>query len=156
MAQVFRAALGCVLILIIGCGKGSDAPGSGASGDKQSCDAAAEKQKREYLQQYGIAYRNHMDTMDIGPSKADDLASYMENDERLLKPLRTGDYVLIYDVKLPDEKNAYKGAADLVLGYVKDVPTKGGPVLMGDGKVIQMSPEEFKKAKKATPTPKKD
>lgn len=133
---------------------------------------------RAYMQQCGIAYLNHVDAKGIGPSNADDLvaylgnlegllqrerpletagrlhAAYLENLERLLQLLRSGDYVLIWDMKLPDHKNGYKGAGDLVLGYIKNVPTKGGPVLMGDGKVVQMTADEFKKAKMATPAPK--
>jgi hypothetical protein len=147
-------SLGLLLVLLTGCGKGASAPGSSGAAANQPAGDSAEKQQKAFLEQYGVAYRNHMDTMDAGPSKADDLADFLEKSERLLQPLRSGEYVLIWDVKLPDQKNNYKGAGDLVLGYVKDVPTKGGPVLMGDGKVVQMTPEGFKKAKLATPSKK--
>jgi len=41
-------------------------------------------------------------------------------------------------------------ASNTVLGYVKDVPEKGGVVLMLDGSIRQnMTPEEFKAAPKA-------
>jgi hypothetical protein len=157
MIVSLRTATVCFLLsLALGCGKGGDAPAGGGSTDKPKTGDASDKEKSSYLKQYGIAYLNHMDTMDIGPSKADDLATYVEKDVRLLKPLRAGEYVLIWDVTVPDQKNGYKGAGDLVLGYVKDVPTKGGPVLLGDGKVVQMTAEEFSKAKKAMPSPKKD
>ncbi len=41
------------------------------------------------------------------------------------------------------------GTSNTVLAYAKDVPEKGGWVLMGDGTARQMTPEEFKKAPKA-------
>jgi hypothetical protein len=149
MQLFLRSTLACLILsVVMGCGKGGNVPGGSAT---PTAGDTSEKERISFLKQYGISYHNHMDAMDVGPSKADDLASYMENDERLLKPLRSGEYVLIWGVKLPDQKGAYKGAGDLVLGYLKDVPAKGGPVLMGDGKVVQMTAEEFKKAKLAQP-----
>jgi hypothetical protein len=57
--------------------------------------------------------------------------------------LKSGDFILIYSVKLADIKDP------LVLGYEKDAPTKGGLVLMTDGKVVALTAAEFKKAKLA-------
>jgi hypothetical protein len=107
-----------------------------------------DKQMAALLKQCGLAYRLYEDALAIGPSKADDLADFVEKDERILKPLRSGEVVLIYRVKLA----AVTSPSKTVLGYLKDTPTKGGYVLMADGSVAQMTAEEFKKAPLATPS----
>lgn len=43
----------------------------------------------------------------------------------------------------------------VVLAYRKDMPTRGGLVLMGDGKVVEMTAEDFRKATPAKPEKKK-
>ena len=45
--------------------------------------------------------------------------------------------------------NAPAGTSNTVLGYAAGVPTNGGAVLMLDGSVRKMTPEEFKSAAKA-------
>jgi hypothetical protein len=115
------------------------------------CTSESDKQMTNNLKQFGLAYLNYNDSMGAGPSKADDLAPFVENDQKLLNILKSGEIVLIYDVKLGP-----KEGADVVLGYVKDAPTKGGPVLMGDGKVVRMTADELKKAKMAKPAEKKE
>jgi hypothetical protein len=42
-----------------------------------------------------------------------------------------------------------QGTSNTVLGYYKDAPTAGGPVLMGDATTKVMTADEFKAAPKA-------
>ena len=49
----------------------------------------------------------------------------------------------MFGVTLTDMKD---GTSNTVLAYEKDVPTKGGAALMGDGSVKKLSADEFKKA----------
>ncbi len=155
MNSLLRTVGGClILTLALGCGKGGGdaAVGSGKGGSEKPASESADKKTIAELKQFGIAYQNYNDTMNAGPSKIDDLSAYVENDPRLLNRVKSGDLILIWDVTLPNPK----AGEGLVLGYAKEVPDKGGPVLLGDGKVVEMKADEFKKAKKATPTPKKD
>jgi hypothetical protein len=134
MMILLRWSLSCLaLVAVLGCGKGSG-------------DPIHDKKMSNDLKQLGLAYHNYMDAMGKGPNKPDDLSPYVENDQRLINPLKSGEIVLIYDVKMTDMPD---GANNYVLGYAKDVPTKGGLVLRGDASVATMTADEFKKAKLA-------
>ncbi len=98
------------------------------------------------LKQIGLAYHNHVDTFNKAPARAEDIAPFFENDKRLLDLLKNEDVVFCYNVT-PTQMTS--GTSNTVLAYFKEVPDKGGLVLMGDGSVKKMSPDEFKKAKLA-------
>jgi hypothetical protein len=105
---------------------------------------AADKIKRQNdLKQIGIAYHAYNDANAKGPAKAADLAPFFENDKRLLGLLENKDIVFIFGVGLRDMTD---GTANTVLAYEKDVPTKGGYVLMGDATTKMMTADDFKKA----------
>jgi hypothetical protein len=55
--------------------------------------------------------------------------------------LQKGEYIAVWGVNGKD--------AGTLLAYQKDVPTKGGAVLMADGTVKTMTADEFKAAKKS-------
>jgi hypothetical protein len=95
------------------------------------------------LKQIGLAYHNCIDATNKAPAKAEDLAPYFENDKRLLGLLKNEDIVFFYNVTIAQMT---AGTSNTVLAYVKDVPEKGGLVLMGDASVKKMSADEFKKA----------
>lgn len=100
------------------------------------------------LKQIGLAYHNMNDATNKAPAKAKDLAPYFENSKKLLDFLESGQIVFYYNVRL-QKILVGAGLSNTVLAHVKDVPTKGGLVLMADGSVRKMSPAEFKKAHKA-------
>jgi hypothetical protein len=95
------------------------------------------------LKQIGLAYHSCIDATNKAPAKAEDLAPFFENNKRLLALLKNEDIVFFYNVTLLQMP---AGSSNTVLAYVKDVPDKGGLVLMGDVSVKKMSAEEFKKA----------
>jgi hypothetical protein len=58
--------------------------------------------------------------------------------------IRSKEYIVYWGVGVSDGPEA----SSTVLAYQKDVPEKGGEVLMQDGKATKMTAEEFKAAKK--------
>jgi hypothetical protein len=101
------------------------------------------------LKQIGLAYHNFNDATNKAPAKAKDLAPYFENSKKLLNFLESGQIVFLYNVRLQQIIGGGAGTSNTVLAYVKDVPTKGGWVLMADASVKKMTADEFKKAPKA-------
>jgi hypothetical protein len=105
---------------------------------------AADKAKRTNdLKQIGIAYHAFNDANGKAPAKANDLLPFMENDKRLLGLLENKDIVFMFGVGIRDMTD---GTSNTVLAYDKDVPTKGGLVLMGDASVKTLTADDFKKA----------
>jgi len=68
---------------------------------------------------------------------------------------RAGDVVVLYGTPLPDTKEE-PGASpnEEVLAYGKDVPDKGGPVLLLNRTIRRMTADEFKAAPKVESTAK--
>ncbi len=65
----------------------------------------------------------------------------------------SGDVVVIYNVPLPDTNEESGGSpSQEVLVYGKEVPSKGGPVLLLNRTVRRMTAEEFKAAPQAKPS----
>jgi hypothetical protein len=95
------------------------------------------------LKQIGLAYYNCIDATNKPPAKAKDLAPYFENDKRILALLEKEDIVFFYNVGIAQMT---AGTSNTILAFEKDVPTKGGLVLMGDGSVKKVSAVEFKNA----------
>lgn len=76
------------------------------------------------------------------PGNADEFKDLQKESPKLHQKVKEGHYVVIW--------KANRNPGDAVLAYWKEVPTKGGPVVLVNGTVIpNMSPEEFKKAPKA-------
>jgi hypothetical protein len=125
--------LSATALLLLGCGIRS----------------AAQKQKRSnQLKQIGLAYHDYYDAFAKGPAGPEDLKNYLEGGNDAYQALAKGDFVVIWNVRIPE---MIEGTGNTVLGYDKDVPAKGGLVLMGDASVREMSADEFKNAPKATP-----
>jgi hypothetical protein len=131
MKTVIRVATACaVVVLIVGM--------AGA--------APTDARLANDLKQIGLAYHLHNDAAGKPPAKAKDLAPFMDNNKRLVDMLENEDVVFFYGVGIAQMT---AGTSNTILAYDKDVPEKGGLVLMGDASVKKMSAEEFKKATKA-------
>jgi hypothetical protein len=131
-------------LLAAGCSGRGTTGDSGPSGAPDSGDARKPRVSEIDLKRIGLAYQNHVDAKTKGPAKADDLGPYLENDKRLLDLLISGEIVFSYNVNYAAMSEF--GVPATVLAYVKDVPEKGGWVLMGDATPKKMSADEFKKA----------
>ncbi len=111
------------------------------------------------LQHIGMAYHNFYSSHDRGPHNADELIAYEDPAARSMpgnaatqtgvrKALRSGNYVVIWDVELllPAERNS-----GMILAYHREVPDKGGVVCYQDGLVATLTREEFERAPKSQP-----
>lgn len=83
-----------------------------------------------------------------GPSKPADLAKYETAAPLGYHALTTGEILLVPGAMMAGEGDV-ASAAESVVAYEKKVPTEGGAVLLSNGKVKQMTAEEFKAASKA-------
>jgi len=107
------------------------------------------------LKRIGLAYHDYCDSTRKAPTGPKDLEPYYERDAKLTQALDSGQYVFYWNVRIEDMiKGA--GTSNTVIAYEKDVPTKGGLVLIGDTSVRRMTAQEFAQAPKATPPSKKD
>jgi len=96
------------------------------------------------LKQIGTAYLNAAITGQP-PHNAKDLGM---NQGKMGQAINDGTYVILWGAD--PARPGPGGAANTILGYVKDAPEKGGVVLMLDGTVnLKMTAEEFKAAPKA-------
>jgi hypothetical protein len=108
------------------------------------------------LKQLGIAYYSYYNAVGKAPTGPKDLEPYYERDPKLTQALDSGQYVFLWNVSFRDLIKGGGTGATTVLAYEKDVPTRGGLVLMGDANVRRMTPQEFTQAPKATPPGKKE
>lgn len=102
------------------------------------------------LKKIGMAYHKFLGGFDgKPPTKAEDLAPHLDKDQRVIDLLKNKDVIFIYGVS-PIEMTE-GGTVDTIVAYEKNVPTKGGAVLYGDGHVKKITADEFKKAILAKP-----
>lgn len=85
------------------------------------------------------------------PTKVVDFAPLEAVNPLGLKALHDGDIIAHSGVVIQDvnEGPATKDSPDEVIAYAKEVPTSGGPVLMHNRTIRQMTAGEFKAAKLA-------
>ena len=85
------------------------------------------------------------------PPKSKAEAAKMENAVPSgLTPISTGDIIVLWGGELTDLNEEPTGPkSDTILAYEKDVPAKGGKVLLLDRNIKTMTPEEFAAAPKS-------
>ena len=76
-----------------------------------------------------------------------DLARYEQGCPFGYQAVKSGAVVVVPGATMPGEGEAT--GTEAVIAYEKDVPTKGGYVLLHNGKVKQMTADEFRSAPKA-------
>jgi hypothetical protein len=101
--------------------------------------------KANDLKQIGLAYHSFVGTNKRPPASVEELEAYYEKDARITAAIKDGTYVVYWNVKFAELTN---GTSNTVLGYEKDAPTKGGAVLIADGRVSTMTAAEFGKLAK--------
>jgi len=108
-------------------------------GEKQA--AAIPDEKQTALEDVYNLIRIRIDADKSAPKKAEDLRPYENAYPRGYAVVKSGEVVVNWGVGPAD--------SSAVLAYQKEVPSSGGWVLLQNGKVQQMTADEFKAAPKA-------
>lgn len=87
-------------------------------------------------------------TLGMPPTRLEDMRELKRDAPKVYQAIQDGQYVVLWNAKL----NTPAGTSNTILAYVKDAPTKGGPVLFLDGSARNVTPQEFQTfAKAGTP-----
>jgi hypothetical protein len=130
-------SLGCLAFLAAGCGGSNAVP------------TPAEEQQAK-LRQVGDMYLSCQLAKRKPPTTFADFTSVRSVSGNGYEAVRSGAVVVRYGATLTDTtEEGGNGPGDEVLAYEKDVPEKGGLVLMLNRTTRKMTPEEFKAAKLA-------
>ena len=124
----------CVLAMLtiivpVGCGPSDSSPGS----------------REEFtISQVAQIFRMRQRAQKPPPNSIKDIEGQQAVNAAAFAAIKAGDVIVNWGVGLADDAEA----ASTVLAYQKDVPEKGGEVLMQDGNAKKMTAEDFKAAKK--------
>jgi hypothetical protein len=95
---------------------------------------------------FGLSYHEFFSTKKAPPKSLDDVAGAKASFPALAEQIKKGDFIVIWNADLMSPDNKGK---EVVLGYEKIVPEKGGIVLLTDGGFVEMNAAEFNKLPKA-------
>ena len=141
MSKKFRLmmalSLGLCSFSLVGCGS------SQPVATPESATLSKLNDVAELYRVYSITHKK--------PPKTKAEAAKMENAVPSgLTPINTGDIIVLWGGELTDLNEEPTGPkSDKILAYEKDVPAKGGKVLLLDRNIKTMTPEEFAAAPKA-------
>src|SRR4051812_15423152 len=125
------------LILAVGCGGGGPANSPVVFENKA-------------LSEIGHIYRPYTQGHKKPPQSLRDFEPYREGTPNGIGAAARGELVVLWGAQLNDlSDEGTNDSPDEVLAYFKDVPEKGGLVLMKNRKIKSMTPEEFQAAPKA-------
>lgn len=93
------------------------------------------------LKEIGETYKYIAAQKQQAPRKADDLAEYSGSLEGALPLIRSGEIVVVWGV-------GYSSGSNQILAHGKDAASNGGPVLLRNGTVKEMTATEFAASKK--------
>jgi hypothetical protein len=127
----FVAVVG-ISVLLGGCGR-KPAPTSELS--------PTEISKRD-VGYFGLAWINYLGTKKVSPGSMADLEPKRATLGRLPEQIKDGLFIVIWGAGLTEDGRINDL---LVIGYEKKVPTDGGIVLFGGGKVKELTAEAFKR-----------
>ncbi len=102
------------------------------------------------LNDVGDIYRSYLVMNKKPPGSLKDLASLERMSPAGVVAVRSGEVVVRFGARLPDtDLESGKSPSGEVLAYEKDVPEKGGKVLMLDRTIRVVTADEFKAMPKA-------
>jgi hypothetical protein len=138
MKNCYRmVGLAFLVLPLAGCGP------SGASSTADPAEERALRQVGEMLREYQMSVGSPPQTIKQLQANAGSSPGGFEN-------LKSSGVVVVWGAPLPDTKEEPGGSPDEdVLAYGKDVPEKGGAVLLLNRTVRSMTADEFKAAPKA-------
>lgn len=134
-----KSALIILLLCFVdlGCGKSNGPP-------------TPDEADNSILLQIGDMYRSFQAVRNRPPANLIELGSMKAISGNAYEAVRNGSIVLRYGASMSDTKEEPgPPTSDEILAYQKEVPEKGGKVLMLDRNVKTMTADEFKAAKKA-------
>jgi hypothetical protein len=131
------AVLSTCLFSIVGCGKSNGPVTTEQAVDSRLGEVA------ELLRVYQLQKSK-------APKASTELRAVENAAPSGMTPIITGEVVVLWGAALPSLGEEPSGPeSDTVLAYAKEVPEKGGQVLMLDRRIKTMTPEEFAAAPKA-------
>lgn len=97
------------------------------------------------LRQIGLTYLNYLDSKGKPPASAEELITWARTNIAEAVPLLEqtrpgGRFVIKWGL---NPRRAPEGSSNTVLGYESKATTEGGPVLLGDGAIMQMTAAEL-------------
>ena len=122
-----------------------------ASGCNKLRDAALKQKTANDLKKLCDLYGAYYSARGHGPSSIEDLEPLATGDPEarsVLEAVRTGRYVLLWNVDVHAVGKTRPGMAFTILGYERSVPESGGMVLMVDGSVVEMKAAKFAASQK--------
>jgi len=123
---------------------------AGCGGDAKNEPSTKNEMDTIALNDVGELYRTYTAQNHKPPQKLDDFAPMEMMSPTGLSALRRGDVVVRWGATMSEtEEGPAKVSSPEVLAYFKDVPEKGGAVLLLDRTIKSMTPDEFKAAPKA-------
>ncbi len=133
LTRTLTVAAALVIPVAAGCGSKS------GSGDSIHPQAALLQEVADLLRAAGEGRP---------PAKAADLARFEAAFPAAYQAVKSGAVVVVWGAKMAGEGESASAPAD-VIAYEKKVPAEGGWVLLQNGKVKEMTADEFKAAPKA-------
>ena len=124
---------------------------AGCGGEPTGVPITDSNRAEAALNDVGQIFRLYTFSNHKPPKTIADFASFEAINAMGVLALRDGSVVARSGVVIQDveEGPATKDSADEVMAYAKEVPTSGGPVLMHNRTIRQMTADEFKAAKLA-------
>ena len=80
------------------------------------------------------------------PRKADDLRKFENAFPTGFAAVQSGEVVVVWGARMPPEG---EGGSDAIIAYEKKTPAQGGLVLLENGTIKPMTPDQFNSAPKA-------
>lgn len=105
-----------------------------------ACGRRADVQMHNDLKLIALAYHSFHEKHRRGPETLEEFRPFVGQPD-IERKLADGTYVFRYGIGLRDMNE--HGTSKTILAYHKDVPSKGGPAIMGDGSLYLLEPGEY-------------